>query len=78
MVSQSPKRNKKEFFMKKFKRILALLGAALLLGLYALTLITALMDSPQAGNWFKASLACTIVVPIFLYACILVYRWVKK
>lgn len=64
--------------MKKIKRALALAGAILLLGLYALTLITALMDSPQAGNWFMASLACTFGVPFILYTCILVYRWTKK
>lgn len=64
--------------MKKGKRILALTGVLLLLGLYASTLVTALMDSPQAGNWFKASVACTIGVPVILYACILVHRWTKK
>lgn len=64
--------------MKNLKRILALAGVVLLLGIYALTMITALMDSPQAEGWFKASLACTIVIPVFLYACILVYRWTRK
>lgn len=64
--------------MKKAQRILAFLGAVLLLGLYALTLVTALMDSPQADDWFKASVACTIVIPVFLYACLLVRRWMKK
>lgn len=64
--------------MKRLKRILALAGVLLLLGLYASTLVTALMDSPQAGNWFKASIACTIGVPVIIYACILVYRWTKK
>lgn len=64
--------------MKKFKRISALIGALLLLALYASTLVTALMDSPQAGNWFKASLACTIGIPVLLYAFMLVYKWTKK
>lgn len=64
--------------MKKIKRILALAGVLLLAGLYASTLVTALMDSPQAGDWFKASVACTIGVPVVLYACILVHRWMKK
>ena len=64
--------------MKKLKRILALIGALLLLALYASTLVTALMDSPQAGNWFKASLACMIGIPVLLYAFMLVYKWTKK
>ena len=55
--------------MKKAKRILALLGVLLL--------IFSLMDSPEAGNWFKASLFCTIAVPVLLYGYILIYRTLK-
>lgn len=64
--------------MKNLKRILALAGVIFLLGLYAFTLFAALMGGPDAGSWFKASLACMIGIPVILYACILVYRWTKK
>ncbi len=64
--------------MKKLKRILALIGVFFLLGLYGSTLFAALMEGSRAGGWFRASLACIIGVPVILYACILVYRWLKK
>lgn len=64
--------------MKKLKRILAGIGAILLLGMYLSTLVFALMDSPFASGLLKASIACTIIVPVFLYAYILVYRQLKN
>ena len=63
--------------MKNLKRILALLGVLLLLGLYAATFVFALMDSPAAGGWFKASLFCTIAIPVLIYGYIIVYRALK-
>ena len=59
---------------KKIQRILALAGVVLLLLLYSSTLVFAMMNRPEADGWFRASLACTIIVPVFLYANILVYR----
>lgn len=56
--------------MKKPSRILALTGVILILAMYASTLIFALMDSPSAKGLFMASVFCTIVVPVFLYAMI--------
>ncbi|MGI6094909.1 MAG: HAD family hydrolase [Lachnospiraceae bacterium] len=56
------------------KRILAILGVILLLLMYASTMIFALSDNPQALNWAKASVLCTIAVPVMLYAFILVGR----
>lgn len=60
--------------MKSTKKILALLGAVLLLLMYGSTMVFALMDHPQADRWLQASLYCTLIVPILLYAYILVYR----
>ncbi|MCI8731994.1 MAG: hypothetical protein HFH59_12405 [Lachnospiraceae bacterium] len=64
--------------MKKIKRILALAGVIFLLGLYGFTLFTALMDGPSAGRWLQLSLACSIGIPVIIYACMLVYRWTHK
>lgn len=64
--------------MKKTKQILALSGAVLLLGMYAATLVFALIGSDNALKLLKASIACTILVPVLLYAYILVYRILKK
>jgi uncharacterized BrkB/YihY/UPF0761 family membrane protein len=64
--------------MKKMKRILALIGVILLLSMYALTLVGALIASPHSAALFQASIYSTIVVPIMLYAYMLIYRVLKK
>lgn len=63
--------------MNKIKRILALTGAILLICMYAATLVFALMDSPAATGLLKASIAATILIPVLLYAFILVARLLK-
>ena len=60
--------------MKKIKRIAALLGAILLFGMYASTLFFGLSGSANAQNMLMASVACTIFVPVILYAITLVGR----
>ena len=60
--------------MKKSKRILAAIGALLLAGMYISTLVFALAKSPAAITWLKASVACTILLPVMLYGYIIVYR----
>ena len=64
--------------MKKAKRILALTGAILLVCLYAATLVFALMDSPAASGLLKAAVAASILVPVLLYAFILVARLLNR
>ena len=63
--------------MKKLKQVLALTGALLLICMYAATLIFALIDSPAASGLFKASVAATILIPVLLYAFILITRLLK-
>ncbi len=63
---------------KKIQRILALAGATFLSGLYLITLILAFVDPTEAKNWLKAAIVCTVILPVFLYAYILVYRNLKK
>lgn len=62
----------------KIKRILAALGAFLLFAMYALTLIFALTDHSAAKGLLKASIACTVILPVLLYAFTLVYRLTNK
>lgn len=62
----------------KTKRILALAGVILIAVLYAVTLICAFIGSPNAKNMLMASLFCTIVVPVILYAYQMVYRLSKR
>ena len=64
--------------LDKMKRILALAGAVLLAGLYLITLILAFADPTASKDWLKASVVCTVVIPIFLYAYLLIYRYLKE
>lgn len=50
------------------KRILAIIGIVLLVGMYLSTLIFVLIDSELAFTLFKASVLLTIAVPCLLYA----------
>ena len=63
---------------RKIKRIVALLGVIILVGLYLATLILAFVDPTEAQNWLKAAVVCTIILPVFFYAYLLIYRNLKK
>ena len=63
--------------MHKLTRIFALIGAILLAGLYICTLIFALIDSAYTSDLLKAAIASTIILPVLLYAYILIYRLAK-
>ncbi|HAX52188.1 hypothetical protein [Muricomes intestini] len=60
--------------MKKSKRILALIGAVLLICLYGSTLVFAIFDRSASADLLKISIAATIFVPVLLYAYGLIYR----
>lgn len=60
------------------KRLFAILGILLLLGMYVMTLVFVLIGSDWAMTAFKASILCTIAIPCLLYAMILVYRLLNK
>ncbi len=62
----------------KIKRVVALLGVVILVGLYLITLILAFVDPTVSKDWLKASIICTIIIPVFFYAYLLVYRNLKK
>ncbi len=64
--------------MKKVKRILAIIVVIFLVSLYGLTLYAALTSSPNSHALFQASLYSTVIIPIMIYAYILVYRLLKK
>ncbi len=62
----------------KIKRILAAAGALLLFGMYVSTLVFALTDHSASRGLLKASIACTIILPVLLYAYTLVYRVTRE
>ncbi len=63
--------------MKNIKRIAALVGAILLLGMFVLLCGSAFFATPESAALFNASLFSIMAVPLFLFAIILVYRLVK-
>ncbi|MDF2869022.1 MAG: hypothetical protein K0R05_597 [Anaerocolumna sp.] len=64
--------------MKNLKRIGAILIVVLLLSLYGLTLYAGLTASPDYQSLLMASLYSTTMIPLMLYAYMLVYRLLKK
>ena len=49
------------------KRIAALAGVVILLGMYVVSLIAALFDFPGSDKLFRISFALTLALPIFLF-----------
>ncbi|MCD7736985.1 MAG: hypothetical protein LUI07_08520 [Lachnospiraceae bacterium] len=60
--------------MQKLKRIAALIGAVLLIGMYVVTLILALVGSSATQNMLMASIVCTVLVSVLVYAMMLAAR----
>jgi putative hydrolase of the HAD superfamily len=61
--------------VKNIKRIAALAGVVLLAGMYILTLVFALSNRPDASSMLMASIYATVIIPVLLYAFMLVYKW---
>ena len=59
---------------KKIKRITALIGALLLIGLYLLVLILGITASPATKNVLMAAIGCTVVIPCLIYGMMLIAR----
>lgn len=64
--------------MKKFKRIFSLLCVAILVGLYLCTLIFAFTDNSATMDLFWASVICTVIFPVTLYAYTLFYKVINR
>ena len=60
------------------KRVLALIGVALLLAMYVATFVFAMMNSPAADGLFKAAIVCTLTIPVLLYGYQLIYKYLKN
>ena len=63
--------------MKQIKRILAALGIILLVAMYLITLFCAIFDTGSEMVMFKASVTCTVLVPILLWGYTVIYRLAK-
>lgn len=63
--------------MKQIRRIIAIIGAALLAILYLITLMCAIFDTSSGMFLFKASVMCTVLVPILIWGYTVIYRLAK-
>ena len=64
--------------MKKIKRLLAVIGILLLASMYMLTLVLAIIDDPGTMNAFRASIYCTVLVPVLIWAYTFIYKLLKN
>ncbi|MCR5508023.1 MAG: hypothetical protein K6F34_04975 [Lachnospiraceae bacterium] len=60
------------------RRVFSLIVAALLIGMYVLTLIFGLMQDPRTPGLLLGSIAATILVPVVLYGYQRLYRIIRK
>lgn len=64
--------------MKKVKRVLAVIGVILLIGLYLSTLILAIFEHSNTMNLFMASAAATVIIPVLIWTYSMIYRLIKE
>lgn len=57
------------------KKIIAITGVVILGLLYLATLIAAILDTTAKLDFFRASIAATIIVPVLLYAYLWYYKY---
>ena len=60
--------------MDKLKRIVCIVGVIALVSLYLITLFSAIFYKKGLHNLFMASAYSTVVIPVFLYAMMLVAK----
>ena len=62
----------------KLKRFFAIAGIILLVGMYVATLIFSIIQGQMAAGLFRASLICTIVIPVFIYIYTMLFKNMKN
>ncbi len=60
--------------MKRVKKVIAVILCIVLIGLYVATFVLSLIDSENTRNLLTASIFMTVVVPVVLYAMMLVAK----
>ncbi len=64
--------------MDKVKRILAIIAIILLVGMYATTLVIALIGGPNLMTYLGISIAATLIIPILLFCGIEMAKKIKE
>lgn len=55
------------------KQVVAIVGVALLVLLYIITLIVAIVDNSESGRWFMSCIFGTVAVPLLIWIYIWLY-----
>ena len=63
--------------MSKTKRILALIGAILLLLMYVAAFIVTILDHTSDMRYWKAAMVATVIIPVLIWAYSFVYKLIK-
>ena len=63
--------------MKKTKRILALIGAILLLLMYVAAYIVKILYHTSDMRYWKAAMVATVIIPVLIWAYSFVYKLIK-
>lgn len=64
--------------MKNFKKIACIIGVIILVGLYLLSLISAIFYKQGFQKIFNAAIYSTFIIPVLLYAMMLIYKVLSK
>lgn len=64
--------------MKKLKRVFALIGVILLIGLYGMTIVCAIFDNSDTMVYLKASIVATVMLPTLLWIYMFIFKLLKK
>ena len=64
--------------MDQIKRILAIIAIILLVGMYATTLVIALIGGPNLMTYLGISIAATLIIPILLFCGIEMAKKIKE
>ena len=63
--------------MKKTKRILALIGAILLLLMYVAAFIVTILDHTSDMRYWKTAMVATVIIPVLIWVYSFVYKLIK-
>ncbi len=63
---------------KKLKQILAIIGIVALVGMYAMTIVFALLDNPKTFHMLGTSIAATVFIPVIIWVIGIFIKLDKK
>ena len=69
---------RKDYGLKKVKRILAWVGIIIIAALYITSLVLGICGNENTFGLFKLSLTATIVVPVLIWAYNFIYNLLKR